>query len=870
MKFLPIFFSVLVVLVSSSLADTNESGLIYALSFDGDITPTVSAEKSRTRTIGGGQPEFVEGIAGQGLLTGADKTGLLVDALDNISPKQGTISVWLKGLENADWNTGPYFEPFWVLSGENGGSLNFYHYMKETAPWLYGRRDSTKDYSKTILPTVPEQEWHNWVFTWSEEGGAFLYLDGSLVGPSAAVPPPAIRYIQIGQPQHPYSPPEHNKVIDEFRIYDHPLDAGQIAAEYWRLAKRPMRSTLSVSPSSQSIEVDGRMNEAEWSGAAGYAGLVDAESRQLSAQPTWGKISYDTDNVYFIVHSENPPKVRQNLDATVLHGTVKREATKHDGDVEADDHFAIRLQPLHDGDQAVYTILVNGIDVVYDARDHDTSWESQVSTKSSAEVDGWTMEVKLPLKSMGIEKITPGTKWNFNVERVWHQLRQGRDIWEPIGWGTLEFASSEQVRADLTRFDIAKTGAVDAGIDLYNPSDSTQAVSLVLDANGRVLHEEEVSLSANEKRTVSISGISGGNNGELITVTAQVGDRVLLRRAAPLVLESIGHIQLWKYPSLHQIRIGWELFTDASPQSLQLDVEFRDKRGKTVRQIQRKSLDSLSGSVIEDVKDLQDGSYVLVVKIGDGERTLQEDTILYDKLPLPSWLGNQLGISDTPPSPWTDIIVEQKIDAVSVWGRVYKYGNALLPAQIVNQGKEMLAEPMRFHVKQGDKTYQSSSSSANAKWTKVGAVRADSSRSQGIGNIELHNTSYIEYDGMVWNEFEVRPQGTTEIDELILEIPLRQEWTELLKPYNDYRLQETGRLPKEGWKGGASTMPWLGNGDGGFQVFQEATATWVGSRVTEIVPRSEGGAVLRVHIIDETVELSSPLKFSLGWMASPV
>lgn len=870
MRYLSTILGLLAIPLTFSLAAPEEPDLTFYLPLDGSIEPIVAAEKSQVRMVKDKKLEFAEGILGKGLLTGGDESGIMVNTLGNLSTEQWTISMWMKGLPNANWNSGPYLETFWGLGGPNGGMMSFYHYKNATAPWLYSRRDKTESYAQLVLPTAPEQEWHHWVTTWSETGGAFSFLDGTFVGPSPAVSPPVVTNLQIGQGRNPLSPPEHNKIIDEFKIYDRALDAERIADQYWRLARRPMGSALTAVPTEKKIEVDGRWDDAEWAGSAGFTGLVDSESRQLSAQTTSGKVSYDSENLYFVFYSENPPEARQNPDATIQLGTVKRDAVKHDDEVQKDDHFAIRLQPGGEGTKPIYTVLVNGIDTANDARNGDVSWDSQVSTKSNAGVEGWTLEVTLPLKSLGVDKITPGTKWNFNLERTWRQLRQGTDVWEPNGWGSLEFGEAQSASADLQKFEIGRSGAINASIALHNPSAAARKISIVVDANGKVLHEEGVDLAPNESRTLALSEVSGGINGNLVTLVVKEGDTVLLRRAAPLVLDSIGHIQLWKYPSQHQVRIGWELFTDASPEALHFYAEFKNESGELVREIHKEKLESLSGSVMENVKDLPNGKYILEVKVGEGTKVLQEDSIPYEKKALPSWVGNQLGISDTPPVPWTDVVVDAKKDTVSVWGRDYEYGKNLLPTQIINQGKEMLAHPMRFAVKIAGKSHQSSAIPAKAAWTETTAVRADSTRSQRLEKLEISNASYIEYDGMVWNEFEIKPQGSVTVDELILEIPLKKEWTELIKPYNDYRLLETGKLPAEGWKGDASKMPWVGNGDGGFQVFQEATATWVGSRVTEVLPGEDGSILMRLHIIDETVKLNTPLKFALGWMASPV
>jgi hypothetical protein len=83
-------------------------------------------------------------------------------------------------------------------------------------------------------------------------------------------------------------------------------------------------------------------------------------------------------------------------------------------------------------------------------------------------------------------------------------------------------------------------------------------------------------------------------------------------------------------------------------------------------------------------------------------------------------------------------------------------------------------------------------------------------------------------------------------------------------------LKHTGPLPDDGWHGKAMEMPWVGNGDGGVQFFQEDVAHWIGSKNMDIVPDGHGAMVMRIHLIDAPTTLSKPLTLSLGWIVSPV
>ncbi len=861
------FLAPAVFFLNSSFA--NEPHLTFYLSFDKTIHAAMADAKTRVEMVLGMAPQFADGISGKGLLTGAENTGISFDGLTNISPEQWTISLWMKGLSNADWNGGRYLEHFWSLSGSNGATQYFYHYTKATAPWLYSRRNKEETWIQMILPTVPEKEWHQWVATWKKGGGTYLYLDGQLVGLSATQPPELIKKITVGQQTNILSPPENNKIIDEFKIYDKALDGGIIAENYWRLSARALGSLSSVAPTVGELTLDGRTGDNEWPDTTGFKGLVDRQTRKASEQSTEAVIAHDAEYLYLLLQSDNPPAARQNLDATVMHGTVKRDATKNDGDVENDDHFLIQLQP-NSPEGKTYTILVNGSDTIYDAADGDVSWNSGARSKSNPDVDRWTVELAIPLKSLGGEKIADGTVWRANFARVWKQLRAGSDIWEPNGMGTLRFNSTKEVQTRLNQLEFGRDGTVEASLDLHNPANVTQEIVAMLTVSHAKLIEKRVTLEAGQHLSVKLSATLEKANGALIGVEVNRGDTPLFRQATPFIQNTVGHIQLWKYPSDQKIRIGWELFTDADPSSLHLEAKIRNADEKVVQTVSQKKLKSLSDSVMIAVEDLAEGNYEIEVKIADANSMVQQQVISWQKNPLPEWFGNHLGISNTPPTPWTDVKVDTKTDSVSIWGRTHEYAQHLLPVQIVNQGKDMLSAPMRFVIEAGDQTQASNATKAESKWKKISATQADSLRSQKFGALQISSASRTEFDGMTWNEFVVENQGKDSLKSLTLEIPLKREWSELFKPYDDYRLKETGPLPKDGWKGPAMKMPWIGSGDGGFQIFQEQVATWKGSRTIEILPQEDGSALIRIHIVDEPTSLDHPLAFSLGWIAAPV
>jgi hypothetical protein len=870
------------VLLSTFNAFAAEPNLTFYVPFDGSLNAKIAGGDAQGKYgIKDAAPQFADGISGQGLLTGASNQDVSFKSPGNISADQWTITFWMKGLPGAQWNGGKYLQGFWELAGEQGEIMWFYRYTSGSTPWLFSRPKKGQGKTRWLMaPAAPEEKWHFWAVTWHKDSGAYLYLDGQLVGQSLCNPPDPVKTITIGQPANPS---EQNKIIDEFKIYDAAMGPGTVARHYWQEGNFALHPQLTVAPAQHQIIIDGKIDAAEWQNAAGFAEMLGQESWSLESPRTWGKIAYDDKNVYIALHSDNPSEVKNDPDNAALHGFVKKDAVQHDGGVDDDDHFLIQLMPDATNEK-LYVISTNGINTVYDAAGkNDASWESRARVKSVVDSDGWSLEAAIPLRSLGIDQIKDETSWKVNFGRVWRLLRQRTDLWaagervegEPLSaqseLGDITFSAQPDATVDLQQFNMEADGHINAVLHLSDPAVTAHEVNVTLSRGNKILQEQKVLLQPQMQQTITLAALPQNADGALANIDVKSGTKVLFHQAAPLILERAGQLTMWNYPSTQQVRVGWVIQSASSPDALSLDAQLKDANGKVAQQVALKHLPALTGSTLVDVKTLPTGNYTVEVQIKDGENVIQQQALSYDKKPLPEWLGNTLGISNTPPPPWTDVKVARDKDTVSIWGRTYDYAGHLLPEQIINQGKPMLAAPMQLVMKTTDDSQSSNSATATSRWTKTTATRVESLRSQTLSAVNVQADSYVEFDGMTWMDLTVAPQSAKVLlNGLTLEIPLKSEWAKLIKPYDDYRLQHTGALAAGGWKGDASSMPWIGNGDGGFQFFQETTASWIGSKSIEITPDGKGAMVLRIHLIDAPATLNKPLHFAFGWMASPV
>ncbi|MCC7350900.1 MAG: hypothetical protein IT446_10045 [Phycisphaerales bacterium] len=871
---------VLGVLALSGMAWAAKPKLTLYLPFNDSLDAQIAAGNPKATFEGkSDQIHFTNGINGKGWLTGQLHQAISFEAKGNLSPDQWTITFWVKGLEGADWHT-PHLQEsthqeFWQLYGDDGESTRFYKYNSTAAIWLlYLPRQGSGVKDRMILaPNVPEQQWHHWAVAWRKGAGATLYLDGHLVGQDASFPvADPIRSIAIGQQ---FGLDKEDKIIDEFKIYDAALDPAEIAERYYEEGNFAFQPVLTVGPARHKPTIDGKIDPAEWEGTAGFTGLIDDKTWSIQPPPTWGRMAYDDRNLYLAFHSDQPAEVKQSPQTTVLHGFLRSQVTQHDASVSDDDCYYFSAMPQFPGG-TLHHFYVNGIDTTYDyslpgAGGVDLAWESHAMVKSIVDLNGWSLEMSIPLSSLGIDRISTGMEWRMDMGRIWKLLRQRKDAWAPgervddqppvrgSNLGTVKFVDAASPVVDLRSFTITSGGEAMAVLGIRGNGPLTATLS----SGDKTLDSRQISGPGEVKLQASVRNEAG----QMVDLTLKNGDTVILRQSAPYIPQEVGQLTLWKYPSIGKLRVGW-VIQSADPSALSLDAELKDAADKVVAQSRTDHLPGPRDSILMDVQSLPPGKYTLAVKIAGAQGIVQQQSFPYEKMPQPEWLGNTLGISNVPPPPWTDVKTDQHADTIGICDRSYQYDGLLLPRQIINRGKSMLAGPMRLSVKAGEKSWDSSAGKADVKWTESSATKAGSQRRQSLGPVRLSVDSYTEFDGMNWMKVSADPtQSGTTIQSLTFEIPMEGRWAELINTY-DYSVRTTGALPKNGWSEPVSPV-WLGNGDGGIQFFYESTATWIGSKRLDVQRREDGSVVMIVHLVDQPVTLNQPLQVAFGWIVSP-
>ncbi len=238
----------------------------------------------------------------------------------------------------------------------------------------------------------------------------------------------------------------------------------------------------------------------------------------------------------------------------------------------------------------------------------------------------------------------------------------------------------------------------------------------------------------------------------------------------------------------------------------------------------------------------------------------------------PVWIGNDLGKGDSPPPPWTPVRVRG--DALEAWGRTYAFADSPFPAAITSQSRPLLRGPIRFVVRRGDRAFPLAMRGEGA--FAGGSTRVRRAWTGRAGPLDAAANTTFEFDGFLRVDLTLTPRSPTRVSGLELVIPLRGETTTLYHHANASwsKLSDAGAIDNVGRQKSLPFVPyvWLGNERGGLAWVCEHNNNWRNAdenRAVEIV-RADKGVDLRVRLCDVETALTRPLRFSFGFLATPV
>ncbi|RZJ53749.1 MAG: hydrolase [Flavobacterium sp.] len=182
-----------------------------------------------------------------------------------------------------------------------------------------------------------------------------------------------------------------------------------LLSSFWTFGQK---KTLQAQPISQSISIDGKLNEPEWDAAAIASDFVMFEPDNGKSIPesrkTEIKVLYNNDAIYIgaTMYDEEPNKILKEISQRDNFGTA--------------DIFGVFINGFNDGQQNfeffVSAADVQGDCIMTDAIGEDYSWDAIWISKAMLTDKGWVVEMKIPYAALRFSAENKQT-WGINFFR---------------------------------------------------------------------------------------------------------------------------------------------------------------------------------------------------------------------------------------------------------------------------------------------------------------------------------------------------------------------------------------------------------------------------------------------------------------------
>jgi hypothetical protein len=865
-------------------------------------------EKSLDATTSGGSPaaksegevEYIPGIDGLAAVLG-NRSRLQYASAGNIRLEAGTILLWVKPL-NWSWQAGEFMEFFRLDSPADRSSLLLYKFQKPSADfglvWLAGHQRKSEGkpewtIAKKRLSFRDDQGWRLLAATWDRASRLInLYVDGE-----------AIAYATLPQEQFPSTLAEQFFVLntvkqpldDKFRtavdsltIEDRALSAEEIRSYFERSRPAPAEAAgltaKAVPPSFLTIPylatppvIDGHYGADEWSEAATASGFsVFAHPQTPPDKQTVAHIGYDDKNLYVAWLTPIPPGKPP----------IANAETFDDLRVGRDDAVELILSSPRG---EIYQWLVNTRDVSADLKGAhfaklDPAWNSQAKISGKIYEARWLCEMAIPLSDLE-GGLGDGKGWKINFCRDWAQAA--------ASGGTLSTSWSfapKSFAGDLGRADFQAKG-VSAGLQLdakalesrqlsgqWQLRNSSQApaelkvISEVTTASGELLRSDNRSVPVAPGQYLQFpfdllveAPVTLGR----FRVTDQEGTEIF-SHAVPLVYPAGMVVSPLVRADTRSVEVNVQLgATLPEEQKAAARVLLKDESGKVLGSAPLElSKNRASARGVLDLAEIEDGTYDLVAELEIEGEPAKTAAKRFEKMLNPVWLREKPGISRRIPPPWTPVTFQD--NRISCWGRVYEFGDSLLPVQILSAGEKLLTAPASIALE----------SSRGGAFGPVTYSPPQVSEDQVILLAEQQNESFtvqarttIEFDGMAKVELTVKPKTPeATLDRLQLHFPLRDFREPLLHAHSfAWSDMVRERLPAE-FVGKFFPYCWIGSEARGLAWFAESDRQWQNADPERVNVISRGGQSIdwRISLVDRPTALSEPVTYVFGFQATPV
>ncbi|GEM_PF-4382147 len=255
------------------------------------------------------------------------------------------------------------------------------------------------------------------------------------------------------------------------------------------------------------------------------------------------------------------------------------------------------------------------------------------------------------------------------------------------------------------------------------------------------------------------------------------------------------------------------------------------------------------------------------------------------------WLKKPVGLEalsdDTVLPPFTSVAVQG--NTVEVWNRKYGFNTIGLPSEVVTANASILNGPITLScLSNGIDLFSELQHNRKPIISKRTKGKVEFTRKANLKDIGVSFKSSIEYDGFVCYTMTIVPRKAVLIDNLRLEIPLKEEYARYLYAGGEPTIRTTDgpkildralmkALDGEGvlWQSPFKPWIWLGDDERGFEWFCNSEQGWYPQdyssrqRAQQVVKKGKTVSI-SISLISAQKELKKPVTYTFGFIATPV
>jgi len=668
-----------------------------------------------------------------------------------------------------------------------------------------------------------------------------------------------------------------------------------------------MRPSVTVPELAQAPTIDGRLEQAEWAGAAAVTGFTQLNSRQWSKRQAAVFVGFDERKLYIAFRCPHEGRIDTEPPVRDSRGTPQSQGIE------------IWLKPP-DSEWSQFLGRPGGAIVDLNKGEHfawNGAWEFKDQVQDVPEEIGgiltfrkklWTAEIAIEFQELGRTTPGDGEAWLVNFTRdygVPKGKQRGREDWtswspirksfkETADFGTATFrAAAPGVQllevGDLANGDLSVRGRLSGGGDAVRVD-----AKAVLAETGKTLAFKSIEVAPGKGGPFEITDTLKVNETTALVyeLTAQeaASGRVLALSRLPFT--AVAALRVRAIPAFSS-KILY-LHADATrvaglPAEVVVEASLlSDGKPTGLAAADRWNGGKRSGDLQMPISDLKPGKYQAKVflKSAPGAEPLVASVASFVVPQPPAWLGNKLGVTQGVPAPWKPV----KVDGarLQVTQRTCLLGALGLPAQATALGQDLLAAPARLRTVLSGREVSWQAAALELLQSKDRqAVWRVSAKAEGL---ELAGTLTVEFDGFALWDVTLTAREPAVVDSLALEFPFAKRRS-LYARGRDATLQDRGAFaailngsgaPEDvlvagghfcgnGWIWPEQWCHevWVGDDERGLSVMCETQENLKGAKRTEVLDAGSAN-VLRIHLIDGPHKLAGSRRFTYCWQVTPV